>query len=299
MSSPTPLPLLAYEMNGFRFGRGTQVKVRKVDFGELSPETTDVPNPRADGQRFGRDFYRGRLITFEGDIYTAREFPNNTEVAPNLREYFQNTWTPEYERLTPNFVMSLRMHRANRIRRVYGRPNRFATTEGSYSRGWIPFTADFRCIDHLFYDDAEFSEVVPFVPTAIGGLQGDLIGDIFATNPNEGSGQITIRGTKPSWCLTKINGPILNPTVTLTGFWSYKLNVNILADQWVLIDPSPWNRYSRRNDGANMSGRFTAQSARLSQMRLYPGYNQIQLKGTDPSGTSSVQVFWRDTYSSY
>jgi hypothetical protein len=299
MSSPIPLPNLAYEVGNLRLGRQTPYKVNKFDIGELVPETTDVPQPRANGVRFGRDYYRGRLITFEGNIYTKKDAPGDQIAAPNALEDLVTAWSPEEVMMTPNEVIPLRIHRANRIRRVYGRPNRVQSTQGSYTRGWIPFVADFRCVDHLFYDDAENYEVVPFIPVSIGGLEGELIGDIIASAPGAGSGDITVRGTKPSWCITKINGPILNPVVHVTERWSYTLQTNILSDQWVTVDPTPWNRVVRRNDGANLSGAFTAQSARLSQMRLPPGYNQILLEGTDPTGTSSLEVFWRDTYGSY
>lgn len=302
MSAPviTPLPNYGYELDDFRFGRETAYKISKVDFGEIAPQTNDVANPRADGQRFGRDYYRGRLVTFEGNIYTTREAPQNQFAAPDALEDITNAWTPDLLRLTPGKVTSLRMHRNGRIRRVFGRPNRFKPeTRGSDSRGWIPFSCDFRCVDHYFYDDTEFTETIPFIPVSIGGLIGPLIGPIIASDPSEGSGNITVNGTKPSWFIMKINGPIIDPIVEVTDSWRAELKMTLLSDQYVILDPTPWNRSVRRNDGANMSGAFTQQSARLAQMRLSPGYNQVLLRGSDPTGTASVQGYWRDTYSSF
>jgi hypothetical protein len=301
----TPLPNYGYEIDGFRFGRNTPYKIKTVDFGELTPQTNDINNPRSDGQRFGRDYYRGRLITFDGNIYTTREAPKDQTAAPNALEYLTNAWTLDDVRLTPGKITSLRMHRNGRIRRVFGRPNRFKpSNQGTDSRGWIPFSCDFRCVDHLFYDDAEFAETIPLIPISIGGLVGPLIGPIIASDPSEGSGNITVKGTKPSWLIAIIRGPIVDPIIeVLTGpggpSWRIELKLTLYSDQFVIIDPTPWNRSVRRNDGANMSGAFTAQSARLSQMRMNPGYNQVLLRGTDPTGTASMDAFWRDTYSSF
>ncbi len=302
MSAPviTPLPNYGYELDDFRFGRETPYKIKTVDFGEITPVANDVDNPRADGQRFGRDYYRGRLVTFDGNIYTVREDPNNQFAAPDALERITNAWTPEQIRFTPGKVTNLRMHRNGRIRRVFGRPNRFKPgNQGSDSRGWIPFSCDFRCIDHLFYSDEEFQEVIPLIPVSLGGLIGPLIGPIIASDAGEGSGNITVMGTKPSWMISKINGPIIDPIIEVTDSWRAELKLTLYSDQYVIVDPTPWNRSIRRNDGANMSGAFTAQSARLAQMRLSPGYNQVLLRGTDPSGTASMQAYWRDTYASF
>lgn len=300
MPTLTPLPNYGYELDEFRFGRETPYKIKTVDFGETSPETNDVKNPRANGQRFGRDYYRGRLITFDGNIYTVREAPKDQTAAPDALERLTGAWTPENLIATPGLTTSLRLHRNGRIRRVFGRPNRFKPgNQGSDSRGWIPFSCDFRCVDHYFYDDTEFSETIPLIPVSLGGLIGPLIGPIIASDAGEGSGNITINGTKPSWAIQKVNGPIIDPIVEVVDSWRAELKLTLYSDQYILIDPTPWNRSVRRNDGANMSGAFTQSSARLAQMRLSPGYNQVLLRGTDPTGTASMQMYWRDTYASF
>lgn len=239
------------------------------------------------------------MISFEGNIYTARDHPSDPLAAPIQLETMQQAWTPDLLRSTPGRVTALRMQRSGRVRRVYGRPNRLSSTAGATKRGWIPFTADFRCVDHLFYDDVEFQEVIPFIPDSLGGLIGELIGDIIAAPAGIGSGLVTIKGTKPSWLVYRINGPIIDPEIEVVDRWKAKLKLTLAADQFVVVDPTPWNRSVRRNTGANAGGSFTADSQRLSGMLLPPGPNQILLRGTDNTGTSSVTVYWRDTYSSY
>ena len=304
----TPLPELAYELMSadgpeFQWGRGTDIHVRQFDDGTVESEAGTVPNPRADGVRFGRDYFRGRTLSWEGDIYTTRSSPGSNTASLELHEQFRDAWTPDEVRLTPNRVMALRMRRGGRIRRVFGRPGAFSSTSGKSARGWIPYVCTFKCVDHLYYDDTEYSEHIPMIPTSIGGLQGPLIGPIIASDESEGSGLIQIRGTKPSWLILRINAPIatplVDPIVEVVDRWFIKLNTTLFPGQFIVIDPSPWNRYVRRNDGKNMSGIFTAQSARISSMQIPPGNNQVLLRGNDTSGTASIDAFWRDTYTSY
>lgn len=304
MTTPIPLPELGYELqsidpayDNFRFGEGTNYRIATVDFGSIESETGDIPQPRADGVRFGRDYYRGRLIAFEGNIWTARSNPGSAVAAPNLLRELTGAWTPDLLRSTPGRVTALRMQRSGRTIRVYGRPNRVSSTAGATKRGRIPFSMDFRCVDHYFYDDVEFTEVIPFIPPAVGGLIGELIGDIYASSAGVSDATITVNGNKPSWLVWKVHGPIQNPEIEVVDRWKAKLNLTLAADQFVIVDPTPWNRSVRRNTGANAAGAFTAQSQRLSAMLLPPGPSQVLLRGTDNTGTSSLQLYWRDTYS--
>src|SRR5687767_5872901 len=119
MTTPEPLSELAYELQSvdpaypnFTFGRGTQYHIGPPDFGAIEPETGDIPQPRADGVRFGRDYYRGRLIAFEGNIWTARTNPGDEVAAPILLEELAAAWSPELLRSTPGRVTALRMRRS-------------------------------------------------------------------------------------------------------------------------------------------------------------------------------------------
>lgn len=292
----------SYELGDFTFGRGTEFKIANVEFGPADSQDNASGNPRADGIRFGREYKGGRLITFEGNIFGVPADPTvgRPEGAYHSLERLETAWENSTLRLNPGEVTALRMHRAGRSRRVFGRPKRIATTSGRGMRGWIPFTADFRTVDHLFYSDAEFTENVPLIPTGVGGLEGELIGPIVSSGNTEGSGALDVGGTQPTWMTYRINGPITAPIIEVVDEWRAQLAVDLLYDQYVIVDPRPWARTVRRNDGANMAGAFTAQSVRISQMKLQPGrMNQVVLRGLDPTGTSSVDVYWRDAFSSY
>lgn len=280
------------------FGRGTDIHVEKVDMGEIAIAANVVDNARADGVRFSRDYYRGRTITFEGNIYTASSQPGETDATPMAIEAMTSAWSPEHLRLTPGAVTSLRMNRGGKRRRVFGRPRKFLPELGKVSRGWAPYSATFECVDHYFYSDSENSQVIPYVPTSVGGLIGPLIGPIISSSPSTGTGQINVVGTKPSWLGFKIYGPIAGPIIEVTDQWYAAFDITIAYDEYLVVEPSPWLRTVRMNDGSNAAGSLTANSARLSEMRVYPGPNQVLLRGTDPTGTARIETYWRDTYSS-
>jgi hypothetical protein len=288
---------ISYQDRTFKFGgrKTTPYYVDTVEFGQADMNLNDNNAPRSDGVLFGREYRGGRTITFEGNIITA---PGPVP-ALNALEEFQAAWDNEDLRYQPGDVAVLRMRRGGRIRRVYGRPRRFRSTSRMTSHGWIPFVCDFETKDSRYYGDEEVAESISLIPAELGGLTGPLQGPIIATMPGDGEGIITIRGTKPSWLVVRLNGAIINPGIELVGHWKYTMPMTLLHDQWVLVDPTPWARSVRRQDGANLAGVFTADSVRLSQMRVPPGTHQILLTGTDPSHTATAQLFFRDVYSSY
>ncbi len=283
----------------FQFGRDTNILVRKYTESPTELIENMSQNPRANGKRFGREYYGGMILTFEGDIWTARNHPGDKEAALKERARFRAAWHPQELRDNPGKLTTLRLNRGNRKRRVYGRPGSFDPVDGRGSLGWIPYTATFRCVDHNYYDDAEYSEVIPFIAEESGGLVGPLIGPISSSDGGEASGLLTARGDKPSWLITRIYGPISDPVVVVQNRWAYHMPIALLADEFVTVDPTPWNRGVRKNNGAYLAGKFDSLSAPLSRQVIYPGPNSIALFGNDPTGTSKLEVFWRDTYSSY
>lgn len=291
---------LAYELvntdtDRVMFGRGSSYYIEKAEFGEPDISTNDTSNPREDGQHFGRDTKGGRSIVFEGNILTD---PGKTPALDALNA-LETAWDAERVRATPSGYSFLRMRRGDRIRRVYGRPRKFASSSQTTQRGWIPFTAEFVTIDHLYYDDAEFQDLVSIVPGGVGGLEGELIGPIIASDATEGDGTIFVSGTKPAWLAYKIQGPIAYPTISVVDQWYATLNVVLASDQYIVVDPARWNRSVRRENGANVAGAFTANSVRLSQMKVPPGTQRVSLSGTDPTGTAAMTVYWRGAFSSY
>lgn len=282
-----------FSLGGLTFGEPTGYTVTAVEFGPPEIRQVDTDNPREDGIRMGRDHRGGRIVTLEvsalGDDATVRD-----QVA-----LLERAWLASDTRSSPGAVTPLSYRVAGEDRRVYGRPRRFAADPKLLEWGRVDVVAEFQAIDHLYYSDVEFQTTLGIVPPSAGGLVGPLIGPWIASGTGEGSQSIAVDGTEAAWLICRVDGPITNPTVEATDLWSVTLKVTLASDQWVVIDPTPWSRSVRRNDGANLSGAFTALSSRLPQMRVPPGVQQVFLRGVDPSGTSSLSVYWRSTFASF
>src|SRR5690606_6382091 len=156
--------------------------------------SNDASLPMQDGLRFGRDYRAGRVITFEMIIMSG----TGREALDELAR-LETAWLADTVRATPGRVATLRLTRAGPTRRAYGRPRRFAMAPERERFGWISATADFQCIDHLFYSDAELITTVKMVSPSVGGLSGPLIGPIDADAFSEGILDFFLGGTVPSW----------------------------------------------------------------------------------------------------
>jgi len=289
---------LSYDLDGFLFGVGSDFHVNDLDMGEVEIRNNDAAMPRQDGIRFGRDTRGGRTLTFV-DVLVMTS--NGTDVsAQDAFARFTSAWRANLVRSTPGAVSILKLTRGGRTRRVYGRPRRFAPASERNRFGWFSADADFQCVDDLFYSDAELTTSIGMTVPSVGGLVGPLIGPIDAESAGSGVESLFVGGTEPAWVSVQIHGPIIDPSVEVEGQWSFKLaGVTLASDEWVLVDPSPWNRTVQRSNGANMGGYFTQASQRLSDMRIAPGPTQIILRGTDPTNTAYAQSYVREAYASY
>lgn len=285
---------LSYVLDGYEFGQGTDVLVTDVEIGQADIVSNDATLPMQDGLRFGRDYRAGRVITFEMIVMLGTGAP-----ALDALARLETAWLADPVRSTPGAVSVLSLTRGGRTRRVYGRPRRFALAPERDRFGWISATADFQCVDHLFYGDAELVTTVGMSTPEVGGLVGPLVGPLDAEAFTEGSLDINVGGTLPAWSVIRINGPIVDPSIELVGHWKFQLRTTLASDQWITVDPTPWNRAVRRSDGVNLAGRFTYDSQRLSHLRVPPGRQQFILRGLDPTGSASAAIHLREAFSSY
>jgi len=282
-----------WAIDGVVMGPGTDFNVSRFEIGSPDIRASDQPRAREDGDEFGRDYKGGRTVTFE-----LNALGSDYGVLERLA-VLEEAWDAEAVRVQPGAAAVLSYCRGGQTRRVYGRPRRFAPATDLDYLGNVPITCDFRTKDHRFYSDVEFAATVGIIPELVGGLVGPLVGPVIASGSGVGTTGIAVGGTAAAWLISRIDGPIENPTIELVDHWSATLNVTLAADQWVVIDPSPWGRTVRRNDGANLAGAFTVGSRRLPGMRVPPGQQQVILRGTDPTGTSSLSLFWRSAFASY
>lgn len=291
------LPELGYELDGFTFGSNTPYIVTDVDYGSVGITSSDSALPRADGMRFGRDYRTNRSITFS---IVVDQSPNrNGARALDLLAELETAWIGDAYRSSPGAVSKLRMCRNGRARCVYGRPRDFATLSEREKGGWLYATAQFVTVDPVYYDDQETTNSLSIIPIEGGGIFSPLIDPITTRQVSYGPGDVEVGGTVPSWPVFVIKGPISTPSVRVVGEWQFSLNVNVLYDQFIVVDTRPWSRGIRLSNGVNLAGKLNYGSPRLSEMRLAPGPHEIILAGMDETGTAQMTVAWRNSFASY
>jgi len=289
----------AMELDDYAFGGHvhgqTVVMIEDVTFDSPDVVSVDRQLPRSDGIRFGRDYRGGRTITINMHVFGAHG-ADGMAILNDLAA----AWSGDEARRLPGSVQTLRISYAGRTRRVYGRSRRFApVATKTASTGWAPVVADFRCVDHLFYDDVEKVNEVGIVPPSGGGLVAPLVAPLTTLGISYAPGEITVGGTVPCWPVFIIKGPISLPTIDVIGEYRVTLATIIREDEFVIVDPRPWSRGVRLNGTQSIAGQLTPASPRLSEVRLTPGPHEIILSGLDETGTSSLTVAWRDCYTMF
>lgn len=281
-----------WELNGVVFGEGTNIPAQPVSIGSADISTKDAIRPRVDGSLAGRDTFAGRSMTFDlGVIGTRRD---------DDLEALENAWRNDATRQTPGAVTALRYMRRNRVRTVFGRPRRFAVDVGGRKAQFYRATAQFDLMDSMYYSDKENSNTVTIVPPQSGGLIAPLKAPLTTVRRSSSPGSIFVDGSLPAWLRIVIHGPIIRPKVDIVGKWAIEFkDLDLKYDEWVEINPTPGGGYIRKNGAINLGGALTPDSPYLSKMIVPPGNQEIVLRGTDQTGTSYMQVFWRDTYASF
>jgi hypothetical protein len=305
-------PDLGYELvnpplnigEGFQFGRGTKVNVAHASFGSPEVETQDQPNSRDDGLAFGKDFMRGRLISFDINI---RTYPGDSPSAHTLYSGMEAAWFTEdthfsASRLDTGSVSQLVMNRHGETKVAYGRPRRIEPTTGRVDSGWIPVTCDFQMLTHKFYSAILANNDIGIVPGGVGGgFQFPLEFPASDVAVTEGADVVYVGGNTDTWMMTYIHGPITAPIVDVVGYYQIKTSPNFTLGvyDYLEIDPRPWSRKILMNGTVNVAGRFTQDSRRISMQTLPPGTHQIVLRGTDPTGTAYLSVSFNDAWTTW
>lgn len=254
------------------------------DVGPPEIAADDTPRPRADGVAFGVDTFGSRTVTFEINVIgdDCRE----------SAEVLARAWRADPVRQGPGSVAQLRSD----IGRVaFGRPRRYVA-DNNYREliGRIRVVADFACADTLWYG-AESSASVSLVPAPGGGLIAPLASPLATTATSDRSTVFTVGGEVPTWPTFEIQGPITNPVIEIVGLLRMEFRTTLAFDQSIVIDTRSWARSILRN-GASIAGTLSRTSTRLSQASIPPGSYELVLRGASDSGTSSVNIRWRDAY---
>jgi hypothetical protein len=271
----------------------------------------DVPRPGMDGLRVGRETRQGRVITFDiGVMGDGINTPNLPEMYDRLAA-LAKIWDNRIRRDFPSLCVPLTYCRAGQMRRVYGRPRRFAQITPDTGAAWIDLTADFQAIDGHCYDETARFTTVGFIAATKAGVRFPIRFPLTFTarEINQNPNPIVVGGTSPAWMRCWFFGPAVNPQVEFVGApnsstygttgYKVALNATLKTGEWVIVDPTPWGQIVRRSDGSNMSGFLDWSTPPLRRMRLDPGSWRIVYNATDKTGTSYAYVDWRNCYDGY
>ncbi|MEU8911801.1 hypothetical protein [Streptomyces nigrescens] len=300
---------LSYSANGINPGASFTFGTIRSGYYLLDPyevtygdtDTGDIPMPRADGIRFGQDFRTAATITFEIGVDAVDDATTQLgRHGANLSRLstLAQAWDAEAVRLRVATPAVLSTVQGGRARRFYGRPRKFAPTGSRLTRqGYTPVVATFACQDDTAYDDREQTIRVDINPPPHRGLVGPLTTPLTMTGAGSGKvpGEVIVGGTKATWPVVTIYGPITSPAIEVVGRWKTTLDLSLKAGEVIVIDPRPWARTVLRN-GASVAGLLYRSSPRLEDMRLPVGRQDFILRGTDATATAYMTVAWRDAY---
>ncbi len=288
---------LVYPGTDYTFGTPATptYNVTAPDLGDAALRTEDTSRPRQDGTAVGVDYRDGRVITFDLGVYGATE----TE-ARFAESELSRAWRADAIRRQPGVVAELQANAGRGNRSVFGRPRRYAPNYQFAKQGLIFVTADFQCVDDLWYDSTQQTVVVGLPASTGGGLLAPLASPLTSSADSDRSLLgLTFGGEVPAW--PQINfeaggGAWTNPTLNIPGVGKVSLAMTIPANSSVTIDARPWVRRVYTPENASVAGSLTRDSLRLSAMAIPAGTYELNISGTSPFGASRVAITWRDIF---
>src|SRR5690606_25317417 len=202
-----------FEIDGFVFGwrAPSRIGISDVDFGSPEARTNDFDRPRLDGQRFGREYRSGRLITLE--LVTL----HTGEQALDDLERFLEAWNAAAVRDSPGDMSVLRYNVRGRTRRVYGRPREVELETADYHLGKIVITAQFMTEGPYFYGDEPEQTTVGIAPGITGGFVFPLSFPASTIGMGERREGVVNPSRLPAPAVFDIHGPIENPIIEIPG----------------------------------------------------------------------------------
>jgi len=282
--------------DGVVFGYGSLVDLDENGF--HPPEDAwivgDTDNARHGGTYFGRDVLGSG--TWGWDLFINAE---NTRTALNALRPFKQAWRASKIRRTPGAVIPVRMMLDGEVRRVYGRPRRWADTPtNQILGGYIPITVDFKAVDGYVYSDVEESVVFSMAGGSEGGFDFPLTFPFTTLPVGQSTQQIVVGGDEPAYGIYRFEGPVTNPSLETDGF-SVELNLTVETGDWVEIDTRPWHRGIFNQTGGSPEGALTP-GVFINDLVLEPGPHILTFRGnTIEGGSPTCTVRWRNTHDSY
>ncbi len=285
------------------------VKFDGVGSPELGEVTFDVSG--GDGIHFGIERLRGVNWTITGAIHSGlnKNTPGSPQGAWDAWSKVSRAWIAYPQRTRARAVVPLYFQRPGRERMVvFGRPRRIdPDTERSHS-GFISYTALYTQSDPRFYSSVEKSLTIQLTPTVTGGIhintasatypQGAFYLPFSTTSSTPRADTLANTGDSPTNPVIKFKGPVTNPRVAYysdDGFeWDIKLALKINQGQTITIDTRQWARTVTDANGGSQAGYY--RGVKMQDITILPGAGYIEYSGSDPTGTSTCELKFRNAW---
>ena len=255
------------------------------EISDADRENQDSSLPGIDGNFFGVDTTAGQTIAF--GLNAVGDTDDEAEL---LYAAFRQAWRADTIRATPGATATLT---APSGRSTFGRPRRITPAYMPIGAGAVGVTADFATQDDRWYGAEDYIEV-PLAVSQSGGLVAPLTEPLVARGYTTASNTFTVLGDSPTWPVITIRGPILNPTVEVTGRLRFSAATSLKYDETLTIDTRPGRQSVLRN-GTQIAS-LTRSSTLLPEAALPPGSYTLLLSGSSSSGGPTARATWRAAY---
>ncbi len=255
------------------------------EIGDADRETQDSSLPGVDGTFFGVDTTAGQTVAF--GLTAVGE---TDDEAKQLYAALKRVWRADSIRATPGAMAKL-THPSGRS--TFGRPRRFTPAFFPDAAGAVGATLDFATGDDLWYDGPDYIRV-PLAVSQEGGLVEPLVEPLVAYGSTTAANTFTVKGEMPTWPVITIEGPIVNPTVEVTGRFRFTANTSLRYDETLVIDTRPGRQSVLRN-GTQIAA-LTRSSTLLPDASLPPGNYTLLLSGSSSSGAPTARADWLAAY---
>ena len=293
--------------SGTPFGIGFDVSVDDGGFdpGSAAWIVQDGQSPTRGNTQFGRDMLSGP--TWSWALHT--DMADTAGALRALRAH-ERAWRGREVADSPTQVLPLRYCMGGETKRVYGRPRAWSGPPSNLILGgFVPITADFKCVDEYTYSDTLSSKTIVATVVAgndAGSSQGGFVFPVtfpVATLPpiiggsGANQGAFTVGGDAPMSPIVRITGPAVAPSIVVDSQVLFSLDVSLAAGEWVEVDTRPWHLTVLKNGTASLAGNLGRRQW-LSDMTISPGNHIMELTGHSGSSGARATVSWRDTYDS-
>jgi hypothetical protein len=278
--------------SGVPFGIGLAVSCNADGFDPGSADwlVQDQDDPFTGATRMGRDVRKGPTWTWALHVNRFSE-EDALESLADLAEAWQ------HDDYSGGQVGAIRYKVGGRVRRVYGRPRRFAAPpNNAILSGMIPVTADFKLVDPNYYADSPESITVGTTYTSLGGFTFPVTFPVETKPGGYTTGSAFVSGRRKTWPIIRVNGPVVNPEVIASN-WTLKMTANIGEGHYIEIDTRPWKRTVTVDGTSFVPGALSPQT-RLRDLFLEPGPQSFGMRGISGTGTGNAIISWYPAYPS-